>query len=96
MIERADEADIGRMGKLKEAMTCREQVHGSRFGSDGNISLRQLRFVGDMDAEEITMVGVCTGAGADLMEMAAASGCQMFITGDVKYHEAEICYWLME
>lgn len=85
MIERADEADIGRMGKLKEAMTCR-QVLGL-VSAQMDISLRQLRFVGDMD-EEITMVGVCTGAGADLMEMAAASGCQMFITGDVKYHEA--------
>ena len=66
-------------------MTCR-QVLGL-VSAQMDISLRQLRFVGDMD-EEITMVGVCTGAGADLMEMAAASGCQMFITGDVKYHEA--------
>ncbi len=85
MIEKADEADIGRMGKLKETMTCRQMLN--LVSAQMDISLRQLRFVGDLD-EEITTVGICTGAGADLMEMAAGSGCQMFITGDVKYHEA--------
>lgn len=85
MIEKADEADIGRMGKLKETMTCRQMLN--LVSAQMDISLRQLRFVGDLD-EEITTVGICTGAGADLMEMAAVSGCQMFITGDVKYHEA--------
>ena len=53
-----------------------------------DISLRQLNIVGQLDSE-ITVVGVCTGAGAEFVEMAKDSGCQLFITGDVKYHQAQ-------
>ena len=53
-----------------------------------NLSTRQLHVAGDLD-KEITKIGCCTGAGADLAMMAAGAGCQLFITGDVKYHEAQ-------
>ena len=53
-----------------------------------NMSIRQLRACGDLNTE-ITSVGICTGAGADMAEMAVDAGCQLFITGDVKYHEAQ-------
>ena len=33
--------------------------------------------------------GLCTGAGADLLPMAQKLGCDVFVTGDVKYHEAQ-------
>ncbi len=86
MAERKDEADIGRTGKLSEPMTCR-QVLDIVSGQLG-MSMRQLRFVGNMD-REVETIGICTGAGADMMDMAVkAAGCQLFITGDVKYHEA--------
>jgi len=43
-------------------------------------------YTGDLN-REIRRVGICTGAGADLMDEAARLGCDLFITGDVKYHE---------
>ena len=86
MAERKDEADIGRTGKLSEPMTCRQVL--DIVSGQLRMSMRQLRFVGDMD-REVETIGICTGAGADMMDMAAkAAGCQLFITGDVKYHEA--------
>lgn len=85
MIAEYDEADIGRMGRFKKAMSCREALN--LVAAQLEMSLRQLRFVGDLD-REVTTVGLCTGAGADLMKLAAEAGCQLFITGDVKYHEA--------
>lgn len=85
MVAKSDEADIGRIGKLKKAMTFKEVI--DLVSSELEASLRSLNIVGDL-AAEITNIGICTGAGADLMEMAAASGCQLFITGDVKYHQA--------
>ena len=48
----------------------------------------QFRAVGKPDSV-IKTVGICTGAGADLMELAAANGCQLFVTGDLKYHDAQ-------
>lgn len=37
---------------------------------------------------EIRRVAVCTGSGSSLLEEAAAAGADIFITGDVKYHDA--------
>lgn len=34
-------------------------------------------------------VGLCTGAGGDYLFDAAAKGCDLFITGDMKLHEAQ-------
>ncbi|MDY3808523.1 Nif3-like dinuclear metal center hexameric protein [Desulfovibrio sp. PG-178-WT-4] len=44
--------------------------------------------------EKISRLAYCTGSGSSLLREARASGAQLFITGDVKYHtalEAEIC-----
>jgi len=37
--------------------------------------------------ETVSRVGYCTGSGADLAQAAFAMGAQVFITGDVKYHQ---------
>lgn len=49
----------------------------------------ELRLTGD-PMTFIYKVGVCTGAGADLAFLAKEYGCDVFITGDVKYHEAQL------
>ncbi len=46
-----------------------------------------VRFAGRPD-DVIRKAAVCTGAGASLLEEAAALSCQLLITGDVKYHDA--------
>ncbi|MGN0703733.1 MAG: Nif3-like dinuclear metal center hexameric protein [Lentihominibacter sp.] len=86
MIEKADEADIGRTGSFRNPVSFRQVL--DIVSSELELSLRQIKAVGSLDLD-ISKVGICTGAGADLMEMAAASGCELFITGDVKYHEAQ-------
>ncbi len=86
MVDRMDEADIGRIGKLKKPMSFMDFIAAA--ADKLNMSIRDFRMVGDLDSE-ITNIGICTGAGADLTEMAAAAGCQLMITGDVKYHEAQ-------
>ena len=85
MAERRDEADIGRIGEFKTPMSYRQVIQLA--ANKLEMSIRQLRAIGALDTE-ITKVGICTGAGADLAVMAAEAGCQLFITGDVKYHEA--------
>ena len=47
-----------------------------------------LRYSGDL-TREIRTVGICTGAGASLLEKAAALGCDVLLTGDVKYHDTQ-------
>lgn len=38
----------------------------------------------------IQRIGLCTGAGGDLLEMARRQGCDLFITGDVRYHDGQM------
>lgn len=53
-----------------------------------DVSENHFRMVGDAN-RSICTVGWCTGAGAEYLSVAAEEGCDLFITGDVKYHEAQ-------
>lgn len=48
---------------------------------------RHIRFV-DNGKTLFHRIGICTGSGANLIEHARHTGCDLFITGDVKYHQA--------
>lgn len=50
---------------------------------------RYFSFVGNLNAK-ISKVAICTGAGAEFIEEAAADRCELMITGDVKYHSAQL------
>ncbi len=86
MAERHEEADIGRVGELKEPMKFRDVI--TLVAEKLDMSIRQLHAAGNLDTE-IKKIGCCTGAGSDLAHLAAGCGCELFITGDVKYHEAQ-------
>ena len=74
-----------RTGELREEMKASDfaRMVCERL----NISPRAVRVCGDLD-RIVRKAGWCTGAGAEFAKEAAASGCDAFITGDVKYHEA--------
>lgn len=48
----------------------------------------EVAFSGDLN-REVRKVGLCTGAGGDFIYAAKEAGCDLFITGDVKYHTAQ-------
>lgn len=39
-------------------------------------------------AAKIAKIGVCAGSGSSMIDNAIAAGCDLFITGDVRYHDA--------
>ena len=86
MINRKEEADIGRTGELAEPMTFKDVIN--LVAEKLDLSIRQIHAAGDLD-KKISKIGCCTGAGSELAHLAAGCGCQLFITGDVKYHEAQ-------
>jgi len=47
-----------------------------------------MSFTGYLDSQ-VKKVGLCSGAGADFIEQAKSAGCDLFITGDLKYHQAQ-------
>lgn len=82
-----DEVDmIGRIGILPQPVTLAAMA--DMLAEELNVESEQIRVVGDMN-QMIQTVGLCTGAGADLLDLAIENGCQLFITGDLKYHDAQ-------
>lgn len=77
---------IGRVGRLEQALPLNKLAEYTA----GRLALEPQRicFVGKADAL-IEVVGICTGAGAELMELAMANDCDVLITGDLKYHQAQ-------
>ena len=44
-----------------------------------------------LDVEKIVKrVGLCTGSGFEFIEEAQANGCDVYITADVKFHDASV------
>jgi dinuclear metal center YbgI/SA1388 family protein len=74
---------IGLWGELPSPMTAYEVAERVRTG----IHPRTLRLVGDGN-RPVSRVGVCSGAGGDLVNRAIELGLDLFITGEVRYHTA--------
>lgn len=55
------------------------------------LELDQLRVYGNT-VEEISRIAVCGGAGADFIKDAKRHNAQVYITGDIKYHDAQLAY----
>lgn len=52
------------------------------------IDKKFFNYAGSLDTK-IKKCGWCTGAGAEFLKAAKATGCDLFITGDLKYHAAQ-------
>jgi len=52
------------------------------------IDRKFFNYAGSLDAK-IKKCGWCTGSGAEFLKAARIAGCDLFITGDLKYHAAQ-------
>ncbi len=86
MLERNSMFDIGRMGKFRKAVSVKEVAE--MLCENLDIDRRKIRWTGDLE-RTVKTVGICTGAGIEFAQAAAAHGCELFITGDMKHHEAQ-------
>ncbi len=75
------EFGLGRMGRL----AAPEPFAAFAARVKTALGLSQIRVAGPTD-REVATVAVCGGSGASLLS--AAAGADVFVTGDVKYHEA--------
>lgn len=74
---------IGRLGRLQAAMTLPQLAERVK----SLLALDQVRYCGD-DELVVRQVAVCTGSGGSLMEAFFDSGAEVFLSGDLKYHNA--------
>lgn len=85
---RAFDRDNGlcRKGETPFEITLAELMH--RAAEAFAIDESQFRCVGEL-SDSIATVGWCTGAGSEFIKDAFEEGCDLYITGDLKYHEAQ-------
>lgn len=75
---------IGRTGILSRVMTLGEFADVVK----AKLSLLGLRVYGDLD-KKIKKVALCGGSGMSLLSDAIKSGSDVYLTGDIKHHDAE-------
>lgn len=80
-----DAFGIGVVGSIEEALSFEALVEKVKtiFG------VSVVRAVKSM-AHPIRKIAICPGAGAEYIVQVASMGCEVFITGDLKYHEAQL------
>ena len=76
---------LGRLGQLNQTMILDDYIKLVK----NKLNLEQLRYTGTGN-EEIKKVAICNGSGADFIRNAKYAGADLYITGDVKYHEAQM------
>ncbi|RGS73465.1 Nif3-like dinuclear metal center hexameric protein [Mitsuokella sp. AF21-1AC] len=75
---------LGRIGFLPAPMTIRDFAAKVREA----LPTQHVRFV-DAGARPVRRVALCSGAGAEFIGKAAMMGADVYVTGDVKYHDAQ-------
>lgn len=76
---------LGRIGSLEETMD------GLSFAQyvQGCLPKAVVRFAGKKD-QSVKRVALCSGAASEFLQVAKAKGADAYITGDMKYHEAQL------
>ena len=82
-VKKFDGKTMGRIGELFVKMSFEDVCS---YVKD-SLKLDSMSVVGNPLAG-IRRVGICCGAGAGMVDEAIDSGCDLFITGDIKYHDA--------
>ena len=78
---------FGLAGTLPEPMTLGELCARMRAFLPLERMCSVARLIGD-PSRVVRRVAVCTGSGSSLLEDAARAGADLYVTGDMKYHDA--------
>lgn len=83
LFNKIDGLGLGRIGDLPVKTTLREfaLLVCEKLGTG-------VKVCGDLSGQ-VQRVAVCGGSGADLIQDAVRAGADLFVTGDIKYHEAQ-------
>ncbi len=76
-------AGLGRVGELEKTMRLDEVAQKLRE----RLNTPSLRMAGNME-DKIKRVALCSGSGGSMIDEAARHRADLFITGDIKYHDA--------
>lgn len=83
---------FGRWGQLDKPTPLEEYIEFvGRVLNAPNIDF--IGEIGDSNNKVVNTVALCGGSGADFMAAAKNIGADLFITGEIKYHDALMAHW---
>ncbi|MEA3334115.1 MAG: Nif3-like dinuclear metal center hexameric protein [Pseudomonadota bacterium] len=74
----------GRIGELEDDMILAEFADLVKL----RLGISSLRLIGGEPQRKVKKIALCGGSGFSFYKSAQAAGADLFITGDIKYHEA--------
>jgi len=74
---------IGRVGSLESALDLKSLARMIKK----KLKLKHLKYTGN-PALSVKKIAICSGSGASLLSSFFASGAQVFVSGDLRYHDA--------
>lgn len=84
-LENGEEREyMGRVGSLPTEMSGIEALQYIKE----KLGIPDLRYAGDVE-RKVKTIAVLGGAGSEFAELAKAKGADLYLTGDLKYHEAQ-------
>ncbi len=75
---------LGRIGKLEKETTLEKYTKKVKKALD----LKTVKVIGEPE-NKIKKVALCSGSGNDFINSASAKGADLFITGEIKYHDGQ-------
>lgn len=78
-------AGIGRLGRLPVEMTLQQFL----VEISNKLHIPHLSYQGDL-SQRIKTVALCGGSGAGYLSLANSKGADVYLTGDVKYHDGQL------
>jgi len=86
MLNKGKGFGYGRVGNIDDC-SLKELAESTK----ALLNLDEIRVYGS-DQDYINRIAVCGGAGSDFIKDVAKKGAQAYITGDIKYHDAQLAY----
>lgn len=84
LVNEREKAGIGRIGYLSKVLSLKEFIALVKE----KLFLSMVRYCGDLE-KKIEKVALCGGSGAGYISRAAFLGADVYLTADLKYHEAQ-------
>ncbi len=88
-IRHFNDETIGRIGELETPV----ELEDFKDFVKNVLSCRSIRYLGEPD-KPIKTVAVCSGAGGDGIHSAYSEGADIYVTSDIRHHEAQLAYEL--
>ena len=84
LVNRGTESSMGRLGELPEEMEAKDAL----LYVKEKLGIPCLKYSGDTN-KKVRKIAVLGGAGVEFSSLADIKGADLYITGDIKYHEAQ-------